>query len=278
MREIRGSSENTIGLSTAGLGVIVHCDDPGVAMALKRSYQDFPLDQTPDLTLDVTLSGRERVSPLMDTGTEFRDGMLHFNAPGYKGRIQVPGDTGKLRLSSAYPVEDIDYALRVAYALLAFQAGGVMLHAAGIDRDGVAFLFTGGHSGSGKTTVARLSARAIVLNDDLVILLPERSGWQVHGTPFWNPTQFEPRARSAPLGGNFRLVQADHVEIESMSSGLAIAELVANVPVIPQDPVRSAVLLRRLGDINRAVPLKKLHFTLDDSFWDLIDPRGSTNK
>lgn len=266
--------ENPIGLAAAGLGVVVHCSDPGVAMALERGYQDFPLGEAADLSLEVTLTGRERASPLLDTGTFFKDGVLHFSAPGYQGRIQVPGGTGELLLSSAHPVEDIDYALRVAYALLAFQAGGVMLHAAGIVRAGVAYLFTG-HSGSGKTTVARLSVQDTVLNDDLVILLPGGSGWQVHGTPFSNPTQVAPRARRAPLGGLYRLVQARCVKIERLSSSLAVAELVANVPVIPQDPGRGGVLLERLGEIHRAAALKKLYFTPDGSFWDLIAPQGA---
>jgi hypothetical protein len=268
---VKHPTEHTVRLSVAGLGLVIHCPDRTVAEGLRASYRDFPLDGSPDLCLGVTLTGRLRSSPLLDTGTAFKEDVLHFTAPGYQGSLDLRRGTGMLAISSAHPLEDLDYAVRVAYALLAFQAGGVMLHAAGIVRNGRAYLFIG-HSGSGKTTISRLSNQDTVLNDDLVIVLPDVKSWRAYGTPFWNPSQVAPHPQDAPLGGLYRLVQAPVVKIEALRESQAVAELVANVPVIPQDPGRVKGLLGRLAAIHQVTPLKDLYFTPDDSFWELVAP------
>ena len=89
--------------------------------------------------------------------------------------------------------EEVEYFLRVIYALLVFQAGGLLFHAAGIVRDGQCYLFFG-HSGSGKTTVARLSSTDLVLNDDLVVLIPRQIS---SGSPM--PPRFTIQPRLNPL-------------------------------------------------------------------------------
>jgi len=259
----------TCSLSIAGLGVRLNCQDEGVVADLQHRYREFPLTGEPDLRIEVRLTGRERPSPNLDTGTVFKDGILHFTAPGYEGQIRESEGVGRLSISSAYPVEEIDYGLRVAYALLAFQAGGLMLHAAGIVREGKAYLFFG-HSGSGKTTVSRLSVDDIVLNDDLVLLMSEGDGWQVYGTPFWNPSQVKPSNRHAPLAGLYRLVQAPEVCLREIEKSEAVAELISNVPVVSADLWRGPETLSRLRQLAGAFPVCKLYFLPDDSFWDVI--------
>ena len=148
-----------------------------------------------------------------------------------------------------------------------------MLHAAAVKHDGRAYIFFG-HSGSGKTTIARLSPDDVVLNDDLILLMPDTSAgenkWRVFGTPFWNPTQVKPTPQNAPLASMFRLVQDKNVFLEEINPGEAVAELLSNTPVIPADPLRSPPLLTRLHKIIKAATVSKLHFLPDDSFWRVV--------
>lgn len=264
------TTQHSCSLSIAGLTVCVSSDSTALVDRLCRRYQAFSGLGAAHLAVRVQVTGRRRISALLDTGMVFRDGLLHFTAPGYEGFIDEEGGVAELSLSSMQPVEDVDYFLRVAYALLAFRAGGLLFHAAGIVRGGGAYLFFG-PSGGGKTTVARLSPDDLVLNDDLVLLMPRADGWEAYATPFWNPSQVRsPGPCSAPLAGMFRLVQDTAVYLEEMGPARALAELVSSVPVISADPARSLELLevgRCLGD---AVPVYRLHFLPDASFWDVV--------
>lgn len=269
MSILQGNNENFFSLSIARLGIILHCENPSLVDSLRHRYREFPLHHQPHFTIEIVLTGQERTSTLMDTGIKLEREGIFFTASGYLGHIFLESGVGQLTLSSKYPVEDIDYFIRVVYSLLAFRAGGVMLHAAGIIRDGLAHLFIG-PSGAGKTTIARLSSQFTILNDDLVILLPEEDGWRVYGTPFWNLTQVKPSAKSAPLAGLYRLEQASYVHLEPLSSSKAVAELVANTPVLSQDPTRNTILLERLNRITQSTPVKVLYFQPDASFWEII--------
>lgn len=144
------------------------------------------------------------------------------------------------------------------------------MHAAAVARDEQAYVFFG-YSGSGKTTVARLSENDTVLNDDIIMVLPENGRWLVYGTPFWNPSQTSPSKGQAPLMRFYRLIQSKNVWVESISTAEGLAELLTCTPVIPADPVRNKVLVSRWGQIMAGAPVHKLHFRKDDSFWEVID-------
>jgi len=247
---------------------------------LKLRYAEFPPHGTPFLSARIELLGTERRSSLLDTRTDFKDGILQFSAPGYRGFINEKTREANLQLSSAQPVEDIDYFLRVMLALAIHQAGGILMHTAGIVRNGAAYLFFG-HSGSGKTTVSQATAAIqpsgsqvqdtfTILNDDLVLLLPQGENWTAFGTPFWNPTQIKPANLNAPVTALYLLIQDTRVFTQKLPPGKATASLFANVPVIPQDAARSLYLLELLARLQKNVPVYELHFLPDDSFWNVI--------
>jgi hypothetical protein len=257
-------------LSIANFRIQANCNHSQLAQKLRQRYHEFQTPQKPNLRIDVQWMGTERSSSLLDTKTAFRNGVLAFSALGYQGFIDEKKGQGKLQLSSAHPVEDIDYYLRVAFALLANAAGGILMHTAGILRDKRAYLFFG-HSGSGKTTVCQVSAEVhTILNDDLILLLPRKNSWRAYGTPFWNPTQIKPSNQSAPVVGMYHLIQSKKVYAQKMGEAQATAALIANVPVIPQDPMRSKQLLETLSQLQKTIPIFELHFLPDDSFWNVI--------
>lgn len=160
------------------------------------------------------------------------------------------------------------YFVRTVFALRAFDAGALLLHAAGIVHRDVAYALFG-HSGSGKTTASRLSSSKPVLSDDLVFLQRTESGWEAWATPFGRQRVRE--VRSAPLRALLRLVQALEERLEPMPRGVALGELVANSPVVNADPARSAALLLLWEGILRSVPVYFLHFRKSDIFWEVID-------
>ena len=260
-------------LQIAGLRVAVDCHHRKLASVLRERYRDFlaPENLLPDLRADIRWIGTARENALLEIDLRFEGGVLRFAAAGYTGMVDSALGSGELTLSSKQPVEEIDYYLRAVYALLAHSAGGVLLHAAGIARDGGVYLFLG-PSGVGKTTLCRVSQPlATVLNDDLILLLPRGGTWQAYGTPFWNPTQVRPHPESAPLRATFKLVKSKQVAVRPMGAGQALATLAAGAPIITEDPTRAPRLLDTLAAVQQAAPMRELHFRPDASFWAVIE-------
>lgn len=257
-------------LEVAGLRMRLIASHSKLMADLRRMYQPYLSKEPGDLHLQIKWDGRLRTAPDLDQGLRWKEGKALFTAPSYQGWIDLSKGEGQLCFSSAYPREEVDYFLRVVLAMLALQAGGVLFHAAGVVRREQACLFFG-PSGAGKTTVARNSPSDQVMNDDLMLILPEGSGWTVHSTPFWHPTQVVPQRRSARLIALFRLIQDHRLFAETLTGASALAEWLGSVPVLTMDPTRSGQLLDIGTRILATVPAYRLHFLADDSFWEVVD-------
>jgi hypothetical protein len=206
--------------------------------------------------------------PLFGVRPRFTNGRCLLEAKGFFGEVAADGEWARMRAHPAAKVADLEYFVRVAFAVCAFHSGAILFHAAGIVRRGAAFALFG-HSGSGKTTAARLSTGLPVLSDDLILLRLGEAGWEVWASPFGR--RRVPEVRSAPLGGLFRLEQGPEDRLEPLSLGVALGELVANSPVINADPGRSLALLARWEEILKSVPIALLKFRKSDTFWEIID-------
>ncbi len=263
--------ENSCRLGIAGLGLALVCNDAPLVETLQRRYAGFlnPPEIHIEVTIDHLQAGPERSRPEIEP--VFTPGRVVFNTPGFQGEIDLQAGRAVLALASSDPFADLDYFVRVIYALLLFEIGGLLFHSAGILRGGKVFLFFG-HSGSGKSTVARLSAGEVVLNDDLVALRPAGGAWVVYATPFgggdFRSADGEGRG---PLAALLRLVQDQQVSLEPMRPGQALAEVVSNIPIIPANPRMGDAVLARGQAVLAAAPAYRLHFQPAPTFWKVID-------
>ena len=197
-------------------------------------------------------------------------GGLTITDKTYQGIIDFNRDVSTLYLNNGHALTDLEYFLRLVYAYLGFQAGGFLIHSAGVVKDGCSYLFFG-PSGSGKSTVANLSPQEQVLNDDLIMLLPGKDHWIAHSTPFWNAGRGRDSLPTfAPLAGLYRLVKDRQNFLEKVSAGEALADFMASIPVLPGSPKFSAGLFQRCSDLLDLIPVYRLHFTPDNSFWDVV--------
>lgn len=258
----------TVSLGIGQLGIELCCPDANSCTRLANRYRDFLVSNQPETQVQIFFSPEES-EPAYPPGINFVDQRLLVSEAGGWGWLSPFDRKGELYLGLHGSTGTVDYYLRAVFALLAYEAGGFMLHAAGVVKDGRALCFFG-HSGSGKTTVSRYSPPGSVLNDDLLLLLPEGEEWIVHGTPFTNPTQVQPANRSAPLHGLYRLVQDRRVFVEPLDTGRGLAEIISCLPVLPADPVRSRLLMARVKNLLAKYPVKSLHFRQNLSFWDLL--------
>lgn len=252
----------------------LRCEDALAWHQLAERYGPFRVSTTssPHLVADLVIERPAAARPAQEPVLSFRAGHLVLEGPGVAGWVAADERRGHLTLNTPYVAEQAEYFLRAACALVAFEAGGLLLHAAGVVHRGRTYLFFG-HSGSGKTTVAgfaRLGDR--LLNDDLVVLSPHDDRWTAWATPFSSPPgAFNLGPCSAPVAALFRLVPSSVVRADPLDPAQAVAELVANAPVVSADPGRSVALLERCAALARQVPLYALHFRRDPSFWEVVD-------
>jgi hypothetical protein len=217
------------------------------------------------LTADASLPVPQ--GPLFEATSHSRAGVCTLAAPGFDGEVSPSTGTAHLRAHPEASPGDVGYFLRVVLAVQAFVRGGMLFHTAGIVHRGQGYAFFG-VSGSGKTTAAHFSAPDPVLNDDLVLLWPSPTGWQMYATPFGKRRG---ETRVAPLRVLLRLLKDQDVFLAPLSPGRALGELVANTPVLSADPLWLPEVLARWEALLNTVPVYALHFRRDATFWEVID-------
>lgn len=255
-------------LSIAGLCVLLASDHTGLTEQIRRRYQLFSdVGKNPHrlnlrIISDYTGSSEEQINITARGLT-----VIHQT---YEGCINFEQNTSEILLNGEHPLADVEYFLRLVYSFTGFKAGGFLVHAAGVVRKGSSYLFIG-PSGSGKSTVANFSAQYRVLNDDLVMVLPDQGNWNVFSTPFWNQGRgVKARPSSAPLAGMFRLVKDKVNYLEPLTTGETLAELIACIPVLSRSPSFSIDLFERCLALIQQIPVYRLHFLPDSSFWEVI--------
>ena len=122
----------------------------------------------------------------------------------------------------------LENVLRYLTARMPIAQGGLAMHAAGVLKNGKAYMFAG-ISRSGKSTVSALSTDTVSLGDDMGMVIRTASGWHVPALPFDNSEAVGQDALrgSYPLAGIWRLHQAGDHRIETPQANLGIAALTA---------------------------------------------------
>jgi hypothetical protein len=163
----------------------------------------------------------------------------------------------------------VDSFFRIAYSLALADAGGLLIHAASLIREGSGYLFCG-PSGSGKSTVARLSPDATLLSDELSIVRIDEGRARCYGTPFWGELARGGKNLSAPLVGVYFLHKGNRHAVEPIKPRPALERLLPNVMFFAKEPESTARVFDICADLVEAVPCFDLSFRPDPSFWQVI--------
>ena len=262
-------------LQIANTRFAVKCDHPGFSQWLTEHFSGFLSQEEPrswvNLILEDAVGGENANVGLAGdlsrclTVTAIRDGDCSYDlvlcAEG-----PAPTDLFGLGLQ-----------LGLRLSISAQHSLDLLLHAAGVARGGVAYLFVG-PSGAGKSTVCRLSAGhgdCFVLHDDMVALSQTDEGFLAWSTPLGGEM---PASRSVrmPLGAIFFLAQDDSNYVTRLKGWQAVNLLVPQMlpPVSCRNgdiQIDHADSLKVLLALVGAVPCYELHFRRDPSFWDCIE-------
>jgi hypothetical protein len=267
-------------ITIAGLSVSLEWDGVPDFSALMPRYAPFLIGEVATLHLHLYLSVQDGYGPLsasVEPAIQLRlvsapDG-YDVTGPGVRGDLDFARGEARVTLDSGAAPARLEYLLRTIYAYLALRECGLLIHSAGLCSDSDAYLFMG-QSGSGKSTVTSLSPSALALSDDLVLIKPSHDGWQAYSTPFWNAASLNrpTGSGSGRVVGCYKLIQSRSVRAERLPTAAAVAELIANCPVVNADPTCLPDLLARCRSLAQTIPIYALHFRKDASFWEAIRP------
>jgi hypothetical protein len=165
----------------------------------------------------------------------------------------------------------VENVLRILVADSAVNSGGLLMHSAGLVLNGEALIFCG-HSGAGKTTLAR-KAHACgvpVLSDDLNLLLPTPMGYQAFPVPFAGEFSAQTVVGGAPgfpLAGLYFLRQGEALALETLTRSQAVARIIGASPFVNRDVDRFDVVTANAVRLVAAVPwVAVLTSCRDDDF------------
>jgi hypothetical protein len=180
-------------------------------------------------------------------------------------------------------VASICEAIHVSTSMALPLVDGVMLHGVGIRKGETGYLFLG-LSDSGKSTLARFSPPEEVISDDGIIVqragadfylvhAPIDQSSRIRGVPKRSPS------RKTRISMGFLLEKDSKVYLEKLApsevSSIILKNHIHYFRYFPSGSVRKTFSL--ISDLCRQVPLYRLHFKKDPSFWSSIELEMSGN-
>ncbi|MDA8242702.1 MAG: hypothetical protein M0025_01095 [Elusimicrobia bacterium] len=264
-----GAVTPRLGLRIAGLGFSFGPDEEGIVSSLRRRYGAF--------SRPVGACREFEVSSVQRRDLPFRPAValagttLTLKRGDFRAGLDLR--TGKGRLAAASDAQCLDAFLRSLLSSLLLRSGGLMLHSAGLLKNGRAYVFLG-KSGAGKSTLARLAAAAggaEVISDEINLLRPGKRGWAVHGSPFWGEMRADGRPGAWPLGGVYILAKARSHSLHSCGGGEALKLLLRCLVNFEKGGEAASLALSNACGLLEAARPKRLEFAKRDAaFLELI--------
>jgi hypothetical protein len=198
------------------------------------------------------------------------NGLTLFQRSDFAGCLDLNARRGRTVFEKNAEPFAVESFLRISYSFLAVDRGGLLLHSAGVLRNGRGYIFPG-RSGTGKSTIASLATSTeTVLSDEMVVVRQGGDGYLVYSTPFYGTNPSAERNIAALLQAAFLPVKDQAVNLKPARPAQALSKLLAGVLFFSQEPALARRLMDIGADIVTHVPFYELHFRRDGSFWACI--------
>ena len=160
----------------------MNCRDSKIISWLKQNYAPFLCVQKPHLEATLIFDktwgrgGDKQIASSLDR----KVGVFSYRLETFDAEIDFSKNIARL---SSGDHSNITVMMRFLSSLMLSRTGGFLLHSCAIVKDGFSYVFFG-QSGSGKTTIARLSENKAVLTDETTALVKNNGSWFAYATPF----------------------------------------------------------------------------------------------
>jgi hypothetical protein len=287
-------AQRQVSVRIAGIAFVLCSDDPALALGADGPTAAFLVEAAaPDVLLHATWGEPWTAAggtKIFDAGSHWQlyeqdqrycfqftsptSGPFPYRAACFDGDFT----SGTILLDrrafdAGLPVYPLDYPLdELLMVNLLANGRGIEIHAFGmLDSRGNGHLFLG-HSGAGKTTLARLLAETeglTILSDDRIILRGTPSGPWIYGTPWHGEAQLASPA-GGPLAGVYFLQHGPRNALLPLTRGAAAAALFACA--FPPLYRREALdfTLGFCGEVALAVPCRIFEFLPDRRVGDFL--------
>jgi len=255
--------------------------------SVRNFYKDFLSKNEPDLTIEVNivLHNEEIDIPsniLMSKTVDgnnfnFHSGLITGNIDMDKKQCIIDVKNALLKERSVRIFEQ--FLIQVYYTILKQKnrenvKNTSFVHGCAVSRDGCGFLFSG-PSGTGKSTIAKLSSDFKILNDELVIVNRSNGNYFVRSSPFRGDFKNSING-SSPLSALFLIKHGTKNILRRISKTEFLTRFVREV--IYSDSLLSTKkkesfleMMDFCSGIADIVPFYELQFLPDKNFWDCID-------
>lgn len=272
-------------IQIAGISCEFIISDPDFAAELESRYDAFLTSAEPQLELSVQIEqemARVVKQALKDT-CDLSNSMVaitkehetymisRFDNP-FNATIDFSTSKGKVTMSSS--LYCFDSFLRIIYSVLLARVNGALLHAAGIKRGRLGYIFIG-VSGSGKTTISGL-AKDIVLSDELIAIRKLNGEFVVFSTPFWGEFVSGKVKAEAMLEEAYILVKDTENFLKPLKRFSAAQEILGCTFFFGPENFTGSVFDLCL-DLTSEVEIKELHFRPTDEIFSLIEKGNELN-
>jgi len=174
-------------------------------------------------------------------------------------------------------IASIIKAIYISASMALPLKGSIMLHGAGIRRQGIGHLFLG-LSNDGKTTISRMSLPEEVISDDGIIVTKDEKELKLESAPIDQSVSYHNYSKGRIQGKTllsmgFFLEKDDKVYLERVPPSEACCIILKNhIHYFRYFSPRSLEnTFSLISELCRRVPFYRLHFRKDPTFWPVID-------
>ncbi|MBP1967041.1 hypothetical protein [Paenibacillus aceris] len=243
------------------------CDSAKIMNWIERNFQVVePIKDQPDLFIQLT---EGYGIPFVDYHVTItkESNLISFRRADYLIETSLDYQNSRISVHNELALKHALMNLYSSY--LVYHRWGLLIHSScTIDKDN-AYMFAG-HSGAGKSTVAKLSHPRELLSDEATIIKITPDQITVFDSPFRSELVRTGVKESSTLTGIYLLHQAIDNRIVPLTKSNGLLFLMNKVFYWSHSLEETRNILRLLQHVVNAVSISELHFQKNDTFWELI--------